>query len=410
MACKCTQTTVNATAGGSTTAALSACTYPLWISMLSGCTAGLPATNTQSDVLISNPSANIVFNTGYPEGCNDSYTTCNQYVNNIGINETRPQHTLSIGGTLDVRDYIHFSRGDTASLTGGSKESVYLGYKAGATRLTNVNSLSNTAVGYKSLGGTGVLNAAEGNVSVGYGSLENITTGDFNIAVGHQAGSELTAGIGNTLLGYRGGYGIGLGDYNVYLGYGQTNTDSVESNILRIGNKDYSPAGINKPLLYGNFATSGLTVNGSLELEGTLTGFGDNNTGGNEYVQVVGGVRTSGTIQSPNLQFSNPSFSTYVGTLTESGDTADVWNTAVGYQALGNIDTGGVSQMNTAIGYRAGFGFGTSVGTNSASNVAVGSSTLTLCWGCDQNVAVGDSSMISASSGSDYNVAVGFGP
>ena len=234
MACKCTQTTVNATAGGSTTASLSACTYPLWISMLSGCTAGLPASRTQNDILISNPSANIVFNTGYPEGCNDSYTTCNQYVNNLGINETRPQHTLSIGGTLDVRDYLHFSRGDAASLTGGSKYSVYLGYQAGHTRLTNANSTSNTAVGYKTLGSTGVMNGAIGNTSVGYHSLQSTTTGLYNTAIGLQAGAALTTGERNTLLGVNAG-SLNNEFLNTSLGYESMMTTSTGSQNVAIG-------------------------------------------------------------------------------------------------------------------------------------------------------------------------------
>ena len=54
MACKCTQTTSNATGGGSITSALSACTYPLWIRHLSGCTSDL-------DVHFGNPGANFLF-------------------------------------------------------------------------------------------------------------------------------------------------------------------------------------------------------------------------------------------------------------------------------------------------------------------------------------------------------------
>ena len=405
MACKCTQTTVNATAGGSTTAALSACTYPLWISMLSGCTAGLPATNTQSDVLISNPSANIVFNTGYPEGCNDSYTTCNQYVNNIGINETRPQHTLSIGGTLDVRDYVHFSRGDTASLTGGSKQSVYLGFHAGRTRMTNANSNTNTAVGYKTLGSTGVLAAAASNASFGHTSLTTLTSGFGNTAIGTEAGDEITTGGYNTLVGLAAGSGVNLGSRNVYLGYGQTNTDVAENDVLRIGNKIYSSTGINRPLIQGNFATSAMTVNGNLELEGTLTGPGDGSTGGNEYVNVVGGVRASGTIQSPNLQFPYVASSIYIGP-PNSGQTTDNLNTGLGWEAMSALGFAGVVHTNVAVGARA--MYQTGLGDLDASqNTAVGAYALQTVANGTNNVAIGTHAIAQAPNGTLDNVAIG---
>ena len=408
MACKCTQTTVNATAGGSTTAALSACTYPLWISMLSGCTAGLPATNTQSDVLISNPSANIVFNTGYPEGCNDSYTTCNQYVNNIGINETRPQHTLSIGGTFDVRDYVHFSRGDTASLTGGSRNSVYLGFQAGRTRMTNANSNTNTAVGYKTLGSTGVLSSAAGNVSMGYTSLATLTSGFGNTAIGTEAGDEITTGGYNTLVGLAAGSGVNLGSRNVYLGYGQTNTDVAENDVLRIGNKMYSSTGINRPLIQGNFATSAMTVNGNLELEGTLTGPGDGSTGGNEYVSVVGGVYSTGVVRSPNLNFVEPAKSLYIGpTVTgHSGQTTDSFNTSIGFEAMSALGFAGAVTSNVAVGYRALYQSGLG-DLDASSNTAVGNNALGVVANGTNNVAIGTNAIANAPNSTFDNVAIG---
>ena len=387
MACKCTQTTVNATAGGSTTAALSACTYPLWISMLSGCTAGLPATNTQSDVLISNPSANIVFNTGYPEGCNDSYTTCNQYVNNLGINETRPQHTLSIGGTLDVRDYLHFSRGDTLSLTGGSMQSVYLGYKAGNTRMTNADSESNTGVGFRSIGGTGVLSSAIQNTAVGIMTLDSLTTGDKNTIIGGNAGPDITTGDKNTFLGSDVG-AVSTGNNNVFLGYGQGYL-SNESNTLRIGNQAQTAGGTKRPLIQGDFATSGATFWGDVSI----------NT---EYTP--GGLWVNGVVNAVDyIQFSTPPGSTYIGYNINSGNTSNIGNTALGHESFGNagalLDD---SNQNTAVGHRTLRGV-----THSMYNTAIGWGSQIIQTSGHQNTSVGSTTLSANLTGSD-NTIVGY--
>ena len=96
MACKCTQTTVNATGGGAITSPLSACTEPLWINQVSGCT------GSALDVHFGNPGANILFNIGQYDYSEVGFAT-----NNIGINVPNPIHTLSVGGTIDVEDYLH---------------------------------------------------------------------------------------------------------------------------------------------------------------------------------------------------------------------------------------------------------------------------------------------------------------
>jgi len=460
MACKCTQTTVNATAGGSTTAALSACTYPLWISMLSGCTAGLPATNTQSDVLISNPSANIVFNTGYPEGCNDSYTTCNQYVNNIGINETRPQHTLSIGGTLDVRDYLHFSRGDTASLTGGSKESVYLGFNAGSTRLTNANSLRNTAVGYKTLGSTGVLAAASSNSSfghetlqsltsgvgnttiggmssramlvdsynssVGFGSMQSTTTGSHNVAMGYNAGAEATSlGDFNIYLGSRSGEHVGTRGWGtVALGHGTMTGGTTSSSNIAIGYNAQVPYSEDHFMNIGDIIYARKGESGTDGRDTIL--FGRNaytsGVGISTYtVGVVGALSATGAIHSTDyMKFPNVAQSMYIGYGTNSGTTSDSNNAVFGFEALRFINGGshsntimGTESMqfggnggevvgNTIIGYQA----GDTMQNNSNENVAVGAGALAGSSGTKWNTAIGTNTMRGIAV-KTYGVAVG---
>tara|TARA_R110002012_G_scaffold26763_8_gene86749 strand:+ start:63333 stop:67955 length:4623 start_codon:yes stop_codon:yes gene_type:complete len=241
MACKCTQTTTNATGGGSITSALSACTYPLWINHVSGCT------GSALDIHFGNPGANILFNVGQYDYYEVGYGT-----NNIGINVTNPIHTLSVGGTIDVEQYLHLGE---SALTGSSAGSVYLGYNAGESRDNNSNSMKNTVVGNASLGSGGVLNNANDNTSIGYGTLMNLTSGKMNTVVGSLAGNALTSQNGN-----------------VYLGYGQGYYSTTEENTLRIGNKVQNGGGSTRPLIQGDFATSAATIFGSARITGVPKG------------------------------------------------------------------------------------------------------------------------------------------
>ena len=256
MACKCTQTTSNATGGGSITSALSACTYPLWIRHLSGCTSDL-------DVHFGNPGANILFNIGQanqdrPYG-----------VDNIGINKTDPMHTFSLSGTIDVHDYMHFEdSGYGSKVNPAHGTSVYLGYGAGSTRANNPGNSSNVAIGAYSIGSVGVMANAQNNVAVGFSTGMNLNSGDDNVIIGTQAGVSLNSGSRNTFLGNRTATEITTQTGNVYLGYGQ-GAAATESDSLRIGNQLQTPGGTARPLIQGNFAESGATIWGDLRITDT---------------------------------------------------------------------------------------------------------------------------------------------
>jgi len=262
MACKCTQTTSNATGGGAITSALSACTYPLWINHVSGCT------GSALDVHVGNPNANILFNIGQATQ-NRTYD-----VDNIGINKQNPLHTLSLSGTVDVENFMHFddvgygSKLTTSGTDPGSNSSVYLGFGAGKTRTNNANSAYNVGIGAQSLGSNGVLNAASLNVGIGYGSLYNLTSGQNNVVLGFASGQALTSGKQNTLLGSSAGPSLTTQDGNVFIGYGQ-GSQSTESNTLRIGNKPQVAGGASRPLILGDFSTSAATINGNLRITDT---------------------------------------------------------------------------------------------------------------------------------------------
>ena len=254
MACKCTQTTTNATGGGAITSALSACSYVFWYNQMSGCTGSALDTHN------GNPGANILFQLGI----NDNGYPVEAYgTNNISIDNPNPLHRFSIGnqGNIDVEEYIHFGDGALTGNTGNNKTGtvgdVYLGYKAGYTRGTNYNSSYNTVVGSSSLGSTGVLNASAKNVVVGYETMTNATSSGENTIAGYQAGKSLTTG-----------------SRNVYLGKGQGTLETNENDTLRIGNKSQTAGGSARPLIQGDFATSATTLWGSARITDLPHGLG----------------------------------------------------------------------------------------------------------------------------------------
>lgn len=141
----------------------------------------------------------------------------------------------------------------------------------------------NVTVGWQS--GFTLTSTSEKNVGIGYANYRNATTGDNNIAIGTSAlytggsGSDnigigrdvladLTTASNNVAIGYNTGNSLKTGSYNVFIGNNVgSNTASDASNLLYIDNSN-----TNSPLIYGNFSTDQLTLNGHVEVAvGTTT-------------------------------------------------------------------------------------------------------------------------------------------
>ncbi len=133
---------------------------------------------------------------------------------------------------------------------------------------TNTSGGDNVMIGNfnANLNTTGNNNVAIGNLA-GY----NITTGEENVYVGRSSGL-LNNGSGNTMLGFGTGQAAG-GSNNVFLGKnaGSTNTGSgnvyighnAGSNIDGSGQLVIENSSSNLPLLFGNFGTNRLAINGT---------------------------------------------------------------------------------------------------------------------------------------------------
>ena len=166
--------------------------------------------------------------------------------------------------------------------------SIFLGVNAGAnddgtnnhnvsvgpnTLRDNISGSNNSALGNEALifNTTGYQNTALGqkamnfnisgfnNTAIGNKALRNSTNNSNNTVIGISAGENLT-GDNNVVLGYYSGYDSS-GSNNVFLGrlsgYSESN-----SNRLYIENSSS-----NNPLIYGEFDTDFLRVNGNFEVE-----------------------------------------------------------------------------------------------------------------------------------------------
>jgi hypothetical protein len=105
------------------------------------------------------------------------------------------------------------------------------------------------------------------NTVVGAGALGGAGSGDYNTAVGVQAMNANT-GSQNTAVGVWAGTN-NTGDNSVFLGY-RAGEDNVTDNVLYIDNSD-DPT----PLIYGDFSTDEITINGDIAVTGGATVGGD---------------------------------------------------------------------------------------------------------------------------------------
>ena len=139
---------------------------------------------------------------------------------------------------------------------------------------TNSTGDFNTAIGWQAMRfntiggqnvavGSGALDSntdGSANVANGFAALSANTTGDNNVAVGWNALVATIVEDGNTALGYRAGAGLATGSNNVFLGNLAASAGGFDgiSDALVIAN-----SGTLTPLIFGNFATGNVVLNGN---------------------------------------------------------------------------------------------------------------------------------------------------
>ena len=157
-----------------------------------------------------------------------------------------------------------------------SPNTVKFGYQAGAS---NSSGLYNTFIGYQS----GRYNSTGNyNTFLGYGSGTNNNGSCCNTFIGFQSGRYNTTGASNTFIGYQSGaFGVNTGYNNTYIGFQsgyhadannsvflgfKSGYNATRENILYIANSD-----TDNPLIYGEFDTGLVKVNGRLQSTRKMT-------------------------------------------------------------------------------------------------------------------------------------------
>jgi hypothetical protein len=149
------------------------------------------------------------------------------------------------------------------------------------TMLNNISGNANIAFGAGTLSSN---STGDGNTAVGASSAGKNTEGFSNTAIGFNALSENILGDGNTVIGAGAFMNNTDADSNVVIGIsaGNANTDG-DHNIFIGSNAAYNETGSNKlyiensnadsagALIFGNFATDELYINGSLDVDDTIT-------------------------------------------------------------------------------------------------------------------------------------------
>ncbi len=217
------------------------------------------------------------------------------YSNTIGGDNTAVGFNALYSNTEGNFNTVVGSEAMYSNTTGG-----YNTVLGGSALRLNTTGISNIAIGIDTL----YSNNGESNIAVGRSALEQNTTGNYNLAIGtntlyktktglgntaagyqagygvtnqsfsnnslfgYQSGFGLSTGGNNTLIGYQAGFDVGTGAGNVLIGYLAGSGSEVRntSNLLYIANSNTST-----PLIYGNFSTSALTINGTMGIGLTPT-------------------------------------------------------------------------------------------------------------------------------------------
>lgn len=222
----------------------------------------------------------------------------------VGIGDTDPAYPLEVNGAINLANATDVYRIGTAHvLSKPNTQNIYVGEGAGAAN--DANGTDNVFVGYNA----GFTNSsADNNTFIGAGAGYSCSTGGTNTAIGFESGYLNSTGTGNVFIGYQSGY------------------NETGSNKLYIDNTNTTT-----PLIYGDFSTDEITINGSLVVneQSAQEDFrveSDNNThmlfvdGSADQVLIGTSTAVSPGGTSLDMQISGTSASAGIGLVKHSAD------------------------------------------------------------------------------------------
>ncbi|MBW1780496.1 MAG: tail fiber domain-containing protein [Deltaproteobacteria bacterium] len=227
---------------------------------------GKPFVFSERTVLSPRPSlTEDLYNTFVGDEAGNSNTT--GYYNIFAGSQSGYSNTSG-----DNHAFLGYASG--YSNTTGSNNT-FIGYEAGYSNTSGYcNTFLGSLAGYSST-------TAEHNCFLGYRSGYSNTTGYLNTFLGYMAGTDNTTGGNNTFVGYVAGRKNTTGYYNTCLGNNAGYSNTEGSRNVFLGNRaGYYETGSNKlyidnsdtsnPLVYGDFGTNSLQVNGTLRCTSRL--------------------------------------------------------------------------------------------------------------------------------------------
>lgn len=286
--------------------------------------------------------------------------------------------------------------GALAVLTTGLNNTA-VGFQAGNAVVTDQ---AGTFIGYQAGKFQNIGNSTTGgNTAIGYQALVAVTTQIGDTAVGYRAGNAATTGNGlNSFFGWGSGTSVTTGVNNTFLGANAVGGGNVTANTI-VG-EGSTGNGTNNNVVIGQGASANSQSNNSTVIgEGASagSGFGDSSqvfgfgakgaSGTNTVIGYLAGSGNGGTTSGTG--------NVLVGErIAQSSQYNTSNNTAVGYQALNTITTGG---NNTVYGYQAGF-----LATTATGDIIIGyNSGNTVLTVGNNDIIVGNSLDVSTSSTSN---------
>ena len=318
-------------------------------------------------------------------------------------------------GTTDNRPLIFKVNNEWAGFTGyPDKNNVSFGYLSLRHALEG-SGTANTALGARALSWCG---SESGNVAIGAWSLEWLTKGNNNVAIGvGTMCNTMTPGSDNVAIGKYALYN-NTQDQNTAVGSESTQNNTTGFGLTAVGFKtlnsntkgDFNTALGYQALLYNTTGYWNVAL-GSGSLQSNTTGR-FNTAGGNASMHFNReGVENTAFGEQALGGNINGSFNTAVGCRSlhsvlftpatgDSGYGAGDANTAVGYESLKNVTTGG---FNTGLGLWA-----LQMNTTGNNNTAVGNGALKNNATGAGNTAVGSGADVSKNNLTNAT-AIGYG-
>jgi len=215
----------------------------------------------------------------------------------------------------------------TSAGTNGNNSRIGLGSMANVTTGYGNVAISPKALYYNTTGYSNIaigdsalrqITAGHNNIGIGRNTLSGaITTGVYNIAIGSQAGVSVSGvGSNNILIGATSGDAVTTGTSNVFIGLNAGTETTIANNNVGIGANALKynvtgatnvaigynaglyetgsgkliihndAGGADTALIYGDFSTPSLQINGATEVNANLTATGTIST--NDYISVAG--------------------------------------------------------------------------------------------------------------------------